>query len=84
MFCGQEVGNVTSFASSTARAPSDCASTITTSSSVVLKGGVARNGSPPWREDDKDGHYMFELGDNLTSRCNLTFTMIINKFTFLN
>ena len=84
MFCAQEVGNVTSFASSTARAPSDYASTITTSSSVVLKGGVARNGSPPWREDDKDGHYMFELGDNLTSRCNFTFTIIINKFTFVN
>ncbi|XWS60346.1 hypothetical protein CRYUN_Cryun07bG0027900 [Craigia yunnanensis] len=67
MFCAQEVGNVTSFASSTARAPSDYASTIATSSSVVLKVGVARNGSPPWREDNKDGHYMFELGDNLTS-----------------
>ncbi|GFZ07855.1 LAMMER-type protein kinase AFC2 [Actinidia rufa] len=60
MFCGQEVGNVTSFASS--RAPSDH-----TSSTLFVK-GVARNGSPPWREDDKDGHYMFALGDNLTSR----------------
>ena len=65
MFCGQEVGNVTSFASS--RAPSDH-----TSSSLFVK-GVARNGSPPWREDDKDGHYMFALGDNITSRCNYTF-----------
>ena len=25
--------------------------------------------SPPWRADDKDGHYVFELGDNLTPRC---------------
>uniref|UniRef100_A0A1D1YD73 dual-specificity kinase n=1 Tax=Anthurium amnicola TaxID=1678845 RepID=A0A1D1YD73_9ARAE len=58
--CGQEVGDVTSFASS--RAPSDH-----TCSSLFVK-GVARNGSPPWREDDKDGHYMFALGDNLTSR----------------
>lgn len=58
--CGQEVGNVTSFAS--ARAPSDH-----TTSSLFLK-GVARNGSPPWRDDDKDGHYMFALGENLTSR----------------
>ncbi|KAL8141991.1 hypothetical protein V2J09_015023 [Rumex salicifolius] len=30
--------------------------------------GVVPNGSPPRREDDKDGHYMFELGENLTSR----------------
>ncbi|KAL7222759.1 hypothetical protein ACSBR1_024457 [Camellia fascicularis] len=60
MFCAQEVGNVTSFA--TSRAPSDH-----TSSSLFVK-GVARNGSPPWREDDKDGHYIFALGENLTSR----------------
>lgn len=25
--------------------------------------------SPPWRDDDKDGHYTFELGENLTPRC---------------
>nr|KJB06717.1 hypothetical protein B456_001G063800 [Gossypium raimondii] len=74
MFYSQEIWNVTSVAS-TAKAPSDCASTITTSSSVVLNGGVARNGSPPWREDDKDGHYMFELGDNLTSRYKIQSKM---------
>ena len=28
-----------------------------------------RNGSPPWRPDDKDGHYVFAIGDNLTPRC---------------
>lgn len=39
------------------------------SSSLFVK-GFSRNGSPPWREDDKDGHYMFEIGDNLTYRCN--------------
>ena len=61
LFCGQEVGNVTSYAPS--RAPQEHSS-----SSIVKR--VARNGSPPWREDDKDGHYMFALGDNLTSRCN--------------
>ncbi|KAF5202472.1 Serine/threonine-protein kinase AFC2 [Thalictrum thalictroides] len=55
MFYGQDVGNVTSYA------PSDH------TSSLFVK-GVARNGSPPWRDDDKDGHYMFALGDNLTSR----------------
>ncbi|KVH98185.1 Protein kinase, catalytic domain-containing protein [Cynara cardunculus var. scolymus] len=59
LFCGQEVGNVTSFAPS--RVPQDH-----NSSSLVKR--VARDGSPPWREDDKDGHYMFALGDNLTSR----------------
>uniref|UniRef100_A0A5B6YQU4 Uncharacterized protein n=1 Tax=Davidia involucrata TaxID=16924 RepID=A0A5B6YQU4_DAVIN len=73
MFCGQEVGNVTSFASS--RAPSDH------TSSLFVK-GVARNGSPPWRGDDKDGHYMFALGDNLTSRCNYTSSPS-KKFTFI-
>ncbi|TYH80387.1 hypothetical protein ES332_D03G128700v1 [Gossypium tomentosum] len=75
MFCAQEVGRVTGFASSTAKAPADYASIITTSSSVVLKGGVAQNGSPPWRDDDKDGHYMFELGDNLTSRYKIQSKM---------
>ncbi|XP_031479967.1 serine/threonine-protein kinase AFC2 isoform X2 [Nymphaea colorata] len=60
MYCGQEVGHGTSLSSS--RAPSDH-----TYSSMYLK-GVARNGSPPWRDDDKDGHYMFALGENLTSR----------------
>ena len=29
-----------------------------------------RDGSPPLREDDKDGHFVFAVGDNLTSRCN--------------
>ncbi|KAL9667853.1 hypothetical protein QQ045_002222 [Rhodiola kirilowii] len=24
--------------------------------------------SPPWRKDDKDGHYTFSIGDNLTPR----------------
>ncbi|CAN6447480.1 unnamed protein product [Victoria cruziana] len=64
MYCGQEVGHGTSFSSS--RTPSDH-----TYSSMYLK-GVARNGSPPWRDDDKDGHYMFALGENLTSRCKYT------------
>ncbi|KAJ6869092.1 hypothetical protein NC651_033994 [Populus alba x Populus x berolinensis] len=58
-FCGQEVGNVASYASSGA---------ISDHTSSLFVKGVAQNGSPPWREDDKDGHYMFALGDNLTSR----------------
>lgn len=41
-------------------------------SSLYYK-GVARNGSPPWREDDKDGHYIFVVGENLTSRCNYSY-----------
>ncbi|XP_024976382.1 serine/threonine-protein kinase AFC2-like isoform X1 [Cynara cardunculus var. scolymus] len=59
LFCGQDVGNVASFAP--AWAPSD-----SISSTLVKHGG--RNGSPPWRKDDKDGHYVFAVGDNLTSR----------------
>ncbi|RID78681.1 hypothetical protein BRARA_A01477 [Brassica rapa] len=57
MFCGQEIGNLSSFG-----APSEISS-----SSLSVK-TVARNDCPPWREDDKDGHYMFELGDDLTPR----------------
>ncbi|KAJ7523094.1 hypothetical protein O6H91_18G037200 [Diphasiastrum complanatum] len=42
-----------------------------TISSVPFFDGVlprAIASSPPWREDDKDGHYMFELGENITYR----------------
>ncbi|RXH77722.1 hypothetical protein DVH24_039693 [Malus domestica] len=50
MFCGQELGNVTSYAS--LMAPSE------TSTISLFDKEVTRNGSPPWREDDKDGHYI--------------------------
>ncbi|OAY72938.1 Serine/threonine-protein kinase AFC3 [Ananas comosus] len=31
---------------------------------------VARGAaSPPWRDDDREGHYVFDLGENLTPRC---------------
>ncbi|KAK2355863.1 LAMMER-type protein kinase AFC2 [Trifolium repens] len=60
LFFGQELGNISSYA------PSGVTSENITSS-VIVKGD-ARNGSPPWRNDDKDGHYMFAVGDNLTSR----------------
>ena len=60
LFCGQDVGNVTSYASS--RQLTDL-----TSAPFTIK-GVAQNGSPPRREDDKDGHFVFELGENLTPR----------------
>ncbi|KAJ4850833.1 Serine/threonine-protein kinase afc2 [Turnera subulata] len=67
IFCGQEVENLASYAS--AGAISD----HTTNSQIVK--GEARNGSPPWREDDKDGHYMFALGENLTPRYKIKSKM---------
>lgn len=60
LLCGQEVGVMTSLMSV---GPSN-----STGFSHHAKG--ERYASPPWREDDKDGHYMFAVGDNLTSRCN--------------
>ncbi|KAK7347082.1 hypothetical protein VNO80_21609 [Phaseolus coccineus] len=60
LFCGQDVGAISSYAPS--RGPSEH-----TTCSLFVK-AVAQNGSPPWRDDDKDGHYMFALGENLTSR----------------
>ncbi|KAG6408870.1 hypothetical protein SASPL_131896 [Salvia splendens] len=59
LFPEQEIGNVTSYAPSRA---------IWDQSSSLFVKGLAQNGSPPLREDDKDGHYMFAIGDNLTSR----------------
>ncbi|KAF8670925.1 hypothetical protein HU200_050192 [Digitaria exilis] len=31
--------------------------------------------SPPWREDDRDGHYVFDLGENLTRRYKILSKM---------
>ncbi|KMZ57569.1 Protein kinase superfamily protein [Zostera marina] len=31
--------------------------------------------SPPWREDDRDGHYVFHLGENLTPRYKIISKM---------
>ncbi|KAH1202049.1 Serine/threonine-protein kinase AFC2 [Glycine max] len=73
LFCGQDVGTISSFAPS--RGPSE-----NTTSSLFVK-PVARNGSPPWRDDDKDGHYMFALGENLTSRCEKHFWNYMFKWT---
>ena len=74
IFCGQDIGNVTSYA------PTAAPSEHVASSSLYVK-GVARNGSPPWRDDNKDGHYVFELGENITSRCNYTLSIINCSFT---
>ncbi|KAG0600874.1 hypothetical protein M758_11G067900 [Ceratodon purpureus] len=37
--------------------------------------GYARVASPAWRDDDKDGHYMFELGENITPRYKIISKM---------
>ena len=37
-------------------------------SSIYYK-DLPPRGSPPWRPDDKDGHYVFAVGDSLTPRC---------------
>ncbi|KAF6137207.1 hypothetical protein GIB67_030971 [Kingdonia uniflora] len=64
--CAQEVGNLTGYA------PTDN-TTLTLNgvarndSELVVK-EVAQNDSPPHRDDDKDGHFVFALGENLTSR----------------
>ncbi|XAR64475.1 Dual-specificity kinase [Bertholletia excelsa] len=58
VYSGQDVGYVSSFGHS--RTHPDHAN--------LLVKGLAQKGSPPWRGDDKDGHYMFELGENLTQR----------------
>ncbi|CAN0896305.1 Serine/threonine-protein kinase AFC2 [Linum grandiflorum] len=57
-YYGQDVGDGTSTGPS--RVPID-------HPGLYLK-GASQRGSPPWRVDDKDGHYMFALGENLTSR----------------
>lgn len=42
-------------------------------SSIYYK-GIARHGSPPWRPDDKDGHYVFAIGEALTPRCKYIYS----------
>ncbi|MCO5585838.1 hypothetical protein L7F22_039771 [Adiantum nelumboides] len=37
--------------------------------------GTTRARSPPWREDDKDGHYVFDLGENITPRYKILSKM---------
>ncbi|XP_051131475.1 serine/threonine-protein kinase AFC1 isoform X1 [Andrographis paniculata] len=43
-------------------------------SSLYYK-GIPRNASPPWRPDDKDGHYVFAIGENLTPRYRILSKM---------
>jgi len=37
--------------------------------------GVPRPASPPWRADDKDGHYVFAIGETLTPRYKILSKM---------
>lgn len=63
IYYGQEIGNFSSFGHP--RLPQD-------HDNLYVK-GLPQRGSPPWRDDDKDGHYIFGLGENLTTRCNYCF-----------
>ncbi|KAJ6845268.1 serine/threonine-protein kinase AFC2 isoform X1 [Iris pallida] len=60
LLCGQEVGDHSSLVPSLAPSDQTCP--------LLSAKGVARNASPPHRGVDKDGHYMFAVGDNLTPR----------------
>ncbi|KAL8137905.1 hypothetical protein V2J09_003906 [Rumex salicifolius] len=75
LYNGQDIGNDTS------NGPSKLQSEDT---NHVVKG---RRGSPPCRDDDQDGHYVFELGENLTPRYKIlkklgegTFGQVLNCF----
>ncbi|AQK96365.1 putative protein kinase superfamily protein [Zea mays] len=49
----------------------DCAAAPPPEREVVARGGA----SPPWREDDRDGHFVFDLGENLTRRYKILSKM---------
>ncbi|XP_010254141.1 PREDICTED: serine/threonine-protein kinase AFC3 isoform X2 [Nelumbo nucifera] len=42
---------------------------------TFTKGTLVRPASPPWREDDREGHYVFNLGENLTPRYKILSKM---------
>ncbi|KAK1577710.1 hypothetical protein Q3G72_024171 [Acer saccharum] len=70
IYCGQEVGNVTSYG----------AARVHPNNAGMFVKGLAQKGFPQWRGDDKDGHYMFAIGENLTSR--YTINRKIGEGTF--
>jgi dual-specificity kinase len=43
--------------------------------------GPPRNLSPPLRPDDKDGHYVFAVGENFTPRCMFLSSIIFYDFS---
>ncbi|CAM8998962.1 unnamed protein product [Rhodiola kirilowii] len=63
-FYGLEVGNMINVMPSVALSL-DIANRINTFSHGLLN-VIPLSDSPPWRKDDKDGHYTFDIGDNLT------------------
>lgn len=44
---------------------------------MVVKNDVKRHASPPRRDDDREGHYVFNLGENLTPRCECFFVVLV-------
>ncbi|XP_050938205.1 serine/threonine-protein kinase AFC3 isoform X2 [Cucumis melo] len=42
---------------------------------AVVKNEVKRHASPPRRDDDREGHYVFNLGENLTPRYKILSKM---------
>ncbi|CAM0945005.1 unnamed protein product [Alopecurus aequalis] len=62
LYCGQELING-NFATAFLPPP------------PIYYAGPPRNLSPPWRPDDKDGHYVFALGENLTPRYRILSKM---------
>nr|QGP73796.1 Tubby-like F-box protein 3 [Sedum alfredii] len=66
-FYGQELGNTFNVMPSVALSL-DIANNTLFSHGVSHPHVIPRSDSPPWRKDDKDGHYTFAIGDNLTHR----------------
>eukprot|EP00252_Welwitschia_mirabilis_P021413 TRINITY_DN5497_c0_g2_i1.p1 TRINITY_DN5497_c0_g2~~TRINITY_DN5497_c0_g2_i1.p1 ORF type:complete len:199 (-),score=16.87 TRINITY_DN5497_c0_g2_i1:65-661(-) len=57
------------------QSPHEISAQNTMNCATVSTTNENRNGSPPWRPDGKDGHYRFELGDNLTRRYQILSKM---------
>ncbi|EPS65327.1 hypothetical protein M569_09450, partial [Genlisea aurea] len=53
----------------------DLGATAGYSFSSIYHKGIPRNGSPPLRPDDKEGHYVFAIGENLSSRYKILSKM---------
>ncbi|XP_016542623.2 serine/threonine-protein kinase AFC1 isoform X2 [Capsicum annuum] len=60
IYCGQEFGN---------------GAGLNYAYSSIYYKGIPHNGSPPRRPDDKDGHYVFSIGENLTPRYRILSKM---------
>nr|XP_009775362.1 PREDICTED: serine/threonine-protein kinase AFC1-like [Nicotiana sylvestris] len=60
IYCGQEFGN---------------GALLNYAYSSIYYKGIPHNGSPPRRPDDKDGHYVFAIGETLTLRYRILSKM---------